>query len=133
MFLVMTGFASIATNRHPAPLGTGVGCGAACRRADPGGRRHPAGKNADAQQCVARVRREELRLLRLTGGSPMAETFTKRFPEDNFSNNVEHGVGVRSSRRWPAQNVGVVAEGGRWFGPPLVRAAFGSRPDKFGS
>ena len=51
----------------------------------------------------------------------MAETFTKRFPEDNFSNDVEHGVGVRSSRRRPAQNVGVVAEGGRWFGQPLVR------------
>ena len=51
----------------------------------------------------------------------MAETFIKRFPEDNFSNDVEHGVGVRPSQRRPAQNVAVVAEGGRWFGQPLVR------------
>ena len=51
----------------------------------------------------------------------MAETFTKRFPEDNFSNEVELGGGIVPSVRRPAQNAGVVVDGGRWFGQPLVR------------
>lgn len=53
----------------------------------------------------------------------MGETVTKRLPVDDFSNAVEHVVGVGPSRRQSAQSADLAGQDTRWFGQPLSRVA----------